>query len=200
MTDRPGALGQVASRIGALRVDIVSVEVHRERDSVVVDEFLLMVPPSPDGLVAMLRSEIEQVDGVKVEHVEQVDDGQINLTLTNLVWFELMTDDCDAAAQFYRNALGWRSEPMSPVGDQAYHLVFCREATTPVGGIVYSPRAARGTSPSGAVVYIGVADLDIAIGSFESAGGMVGSVTHTGDHSSAVVADPWGNRLGLWQS
>ncbi len=200
MSDRPGALGQVASRIGALRVDIVSVAVHRHGDGTVVDEFLLMVPDEPHGLEAMLVSEIEQVDGVTVESNLPVDDGRINLTLTNVVWFELLTDDCDAAAAFYANALGWRTEPVAPFGDGVYHVVFPNNGLTPAGGLVLNERSKRGTEASGSVVYVETPDLTAALASFEAAGGSVRTITNDVSHSSAVVADPWGNRVGLWQT
>ncbi len=200
MSDRPGALGQVASRMGALRADIVSVAVHRHADGIVVDEFLLMLPPEPHGLEEMLVSEIEQVDGVTVESHRPVDDGRITLTLTNVVWFELLTEDCDAAAAFYAEALGWRTEPMAPFGDDVYHVVFPNNGLTPAGGLVYSERAVRGTEASGAVVYVETPDLATALASFEAAGGSVRAITNDDPHSSAVVADPWGNRLGLWQT
>ncbi len=200
MSDRPGALGQVASRIGALRADIVSVEVHRRADGQVVDEFLLRLPDEPSNLEAMLVSEIEQVDGVKVESHQVVDDGRINLTLTNVVWFELLADDCDAAAAFYAEALGWRTEPIGPFGDGIYHMVFPGGGMTPTGGIVQSDRATRGSEAAGSVVYVETPDLDSALESVTAAGGEVRSVTRDDPHSSAVIADPWGNRLGLWQT
>ncbi|MEZ5378988.1 MAG: VOC family protein [Acidimicrobiales bacterium] len=200
MSDRPGALGQVASRIGSLRADIVSVAVHRHKDGIVVDEFLLMLPDEPFGLEEMLVAEIEQVDGVTVESHRLVDDGRINLTLTNVVWFELLSDDCDAAAAFYTEALGWRTEPVAPFGDGVYHVIFPNNGLTPAGGLVYSEKAARGSEAAGAVVYVETPDLDSALAAFEAAGGSVRTVTKDDPHSSAVVADPWGNRLGLWQT
>ncbi len=215
MADRPGALGQVASRIGALRADIISVAVHRRTGGIVIDEFLIDLPDDvidatdlDDGdeatgserLADLVCAEIEEVDGVKVESRWMVDDGQINLTLTNLVWFELLTDDCDAAGAFYTEALGWRTEPITPFGDGTYHVIFPNNGLTPAGGIVHYPKAIRGSAPAGAVVYVEVDDLDASLASFQAAGGVVRSTTREDPHSSAVVADPWGNRLGLWQT
>ncbi len=200
MADRPGALGQVASRIGALRADIVSVAVHRHDNGVVVDEFLLRLPDDSEGLVEMLKDEIEQVDDVMVETCYRVDDGTINLTLTNVVWFELLADDCEKASEFYRAALDWRTEPVSPIGDRAYHMIFAGHGVTPIGGIVHQPKAAYGSPAAGTVVYVEIPDLEAALASFEAAGGAIRVVTRESRNSSAVVADPWGNRLGLWQA
>lgn len=70
LSDRPGALGLVASRIGALRGDIVSIDVLERGDGVAIDEFAVNLP-SPAALDVMVR-EIEQVDGVSVEQVRVV--------------------------------------------------------------------------------------------------------------------------------
>jgi predicted enzyme related to lactoylglutathione lyase len=199
MVDRPGALGQVASRIGALRADIVSVTVHRQADGNVVDEFLLSLPDEPPGLVELLREEIEQVDDVRVESHQLVDDSVIGMSLTKLVWFELLADDCEAASSFYADALGWRTEPVTPLGEAAYHVIFTDAGLNPIGGIVQLDRAVAGSPPAGAVIYVETPDLERSLHSFEAAGGSIRSVTRDESHGSAVVADPWGNRLGLWQ-
>jgi hypothetical protein len=70
LPDRPGALGLVASRIGAVRGDIVGVDVLERGAEVAVDEFAVDLP-GPD-LVPTLVREIEEVDGVSVEEVRLV--------------------------------------------------------------------------------------------------------------------------------
>jgi hypothetical protein len=70
LPDRPGALGLVASRIGAVRGDIVGVDVLERSADVAVDEFALNLPDA--GLVPTLVREIEEVDGVSVEEVRAV--------------------------------------------------------------------------------------------------------------------------------
>lgn len=71
--DRAGALGQVASRIGALGGDIVEVEILEHRGGGAIDEFLVDLPGAvPVGLV---ESELGQVDGVSVENVIPADNG-----------------------------------------------------------------------------------------------------------------------------
>ena len=70
LPDRPGALGLVASRIGAVRGDIVGVDVLERGTEVAVDEFAVDLP-GPD-LVPTLVREIEEVDGVSVEEVRLV--------------------------------------------------------------------------------------------------------------------------------
>jgi hypothetical protein len=65
LPDRPGALGLVASRIGALGADIVGVDVLERSDHVAVDEFAISLPNV--DLVKLLVREIEEVDGASVE-------------------------------------------------------------------------------------------------------------------------------------
>ncbi len=70
LPDRPGALGLVASRIGAIGADIVGVDVLERSEHVAVDEFAVVIP-SIDLLKLLIR-EIEEVDGASVEQWEQV--------------------------------------------------------------------------------------------------------------------------------
>ena len=71
LPDRPGALGAVASRIGALGADIVGIDVLEQGDRVAVDEFAITLL-RPD-LIDLLAREIEEVDGVSVEAWRQVE-------------------------------------------------------------------------------------------------------------------------------
>lgn len=71
LSDRPGALGLVASRIGAVRGDIVAIDVLERGDSVAIDEFAVNLPDP--SVVEVLVREIEEVDGVSVEQVRVVD-------------------------------------------------------------------------------------------------------------------------------
>lgn len=70
LPDRPGALGQVASRIGAVRGDIVGVDVLECDGGVAIDEFAVNL--ADPELVPMLVREIEEVDGASVEEVRVV--------------------------------------------------------------------------------------------------------------------------------
>lgn len=70
LPDRPGALGQVASRIGAVRGDIVGVDVLECDGGVAIDEFAVNIAHA--DLVPILVREIEEVDGASVEEVRIV--------------------------------------------------------------------------------------------------------------------------------
>jgi prephenate dehydratase len=65
LPDRPGALGAVASRIGALGADITDVRVSSRRGGIAEDVFHLDLPEAGDvDTVGLLLAEIRQVDGV----------------------------------------------------------------------------------------------------------------------------------------
>ena len=70
LPDRPGALGAVASRIGAVRGDLVAVEVVEHRDGEAVDEFVVEL--ADEEHLSLLLSEICEVDGVSLQDVRPV--------------------------------------------------------------------------------------------------------------------------------
>jgi hypothetical protein len=67
LPDRPGALGAVASRIGAVRGDVVGIEILERGAGRAIDELAVQLPD--ESLVSLLVAEITQVDGVDVEDV-----------------------------------------------------------------------------------------------------------------------------------
>jgi hypothetical protein len=69
--DRPGALGAVASRIGAVRGDLVGIDILERGAGRAIDELLVELP---EDLVPLLISEVSQVDGVDVEDVRPAPD------------------------------------------------------------------------------------------------------------------------------
>jgi hypothetical protein len=71
LPDRPGALGLVASRIGAVDGDIVGIDVLERGENVAVDEFAVLL--RKDIALDLLVREIEEVDGASVEQVRKID-------------------------------------------------------------------------------------------------------------------------------
>lgn len=67
LPDRPGALGAVASRIGAVRGDVVGIEILERGAGRAIDELTVQLPDA--SVVGLLISEISEVDGVDVEDV-----------------------------------------------------------------------------------------------------------------------------------
>ena len=72
LPDRPGALGQVASRIGAVRGEIGGIEILERGAGRAIDELVVDLPEP--GLEDLLVHEIGQVDGVDVEEIRPVAD------------------------------------------------------------------------------------------------------------------------------
>lgn len=70
LLDRPGALGLVASRIGAVGGDIVAIDILQRTGGEAIDEFVVEL--DGDHLVQLLRHEILEVDGVTVEELREV--------------------------------------------------------------------------------------------------------------------------------
>jgi len=73
LPDRPGALGQVASRIGSVHADVVGIEILERGGGRAVDDLVVSLPS--DDLVDLLVREVTQVEGVDVEWVQAVDGG-----------------------------------------------------------------------------------------------------------------------------
>ena len=67
MPDRPGALGQVASRVGAVGGDVVGIDILERGAGRAIDELVVELPD--DDLVELLLTEMKQVDGVDVESI-----------------------------------------------------------------------------------------------------------------------------------
>jgi hypothetical protein len=82
MPDRPGALGQVASRIGAVRGDVLSIEVLEQGGGRAVDELTVALPDQE--LMPLLSAEIDAVDGVSVENIRVVDIDRTDASLAAL--------------------------------------------------------------------------------------------------------------------
>ncbi|MGZ4705427.1 MAG: hypothetical protein ACXWCM_11225 [Acidimicrobiales bacterium] len=64
MPDRPGALGQVASRVGAVGGDVVGIDILERGAGRAIDELV----------VELLIAEMQQVDGVDVESITPATD------------------------------------------------------------------------------------------------------------------------------
>jgi hypothetical protein len=72
LPDRPGALGQVASRIGSVHGDVTAIDILERGGGRVIDELVVALPESVS--VDLLAKEVGAVDGVAVEHVRAIGD------------------------------------------------------------------------------------------------------------------------------
>ena len=70
LPDRPGALGLVASRIGAVGGDIVAINILEREAGSAVDEFVVEIGRE---LIDLLQSEVHEVDGVSIVEIRAAD-------------------------------------------------------------------------------------------------------------------------------
>ncbi len=82
LPDRPGALGQVASRIGAVRGDVLGIEILEQGADRVIDELTVALPSVE--LMPLLTNEIDAVDGVSVEDIRTVELDRVDANLAAL--------------------------------------------------------------------------------------------------------------------
>ncbi|TIC81638.1 VOC family protein [Nocardioides sp. GY 10127] len=110
-------------------------------------------------------------------------------------WIELFTTDADAACRFYADLLGWTvGESSSEFG--GYRMLFLDG--TPIAGVM--PDDGSG-APSAWNTYLAVEDVEATVARVPDGGGTVlvppGTVADLGRF--AVLADPAGAVVGLWQ-
>jgi hypothetical protein len=68
--DRPGALGAVASRVGAVGGDVVGIDILERGAGRAIDE--LVIELADETRLPLLVTEVQQVDGVDVEDIRPV--------------------------------------------------------------------------------------------------------------------------------
>jgi uncharacterized protein len=87
------------------------------------------------------------------------------------VWYELMTTDMKAAESFYRNVVGWTTEPFPGAGQP--YTALNRSGNVGVGGIMNRPAEVK--APPFWAMYIAVPRLEEAVEHITRLGGK----THT---------------------
>lgn len=101
LPDRPGSLGLVATALGAVAADILSVDVVERAPGVAVDDLVVDIPSGrlPDALVSAAQA----VPGVRVESIRPYA-GALD-TQRELELVEAMTHDPSDAARVLVNGL-----------------------------------------------------------------------------------------------
>ena len=93
--DRPGALGHVASRIGAVRGDVVAIDILERGAGRAIDELVVTLPD--ESLVPLLVAEVGEVEGVDVEDVRPVAEPLPDARIDALETAALLVEQGDAA-------------------------------------------------------------------------------------------------------
>ena len=82
LPDRPGALGQVASRVGSVRGDVLAIEILEIGGGRVIDDLVVALPEASLG--DLMVTEVHAIDGVSVEHVRAIAGGHADATVLSL--------------------------------------------------------------------------------------------------------------------
>jgi predicted enzyme related to lactoylglutathione lyase len=113
-------------------------------------------------------------------------------------WVDTWQPDADGAMSFYTQVFGWDAENTMPAGVDGKHYM-CRVDGQDVAAIASRPGAAPEVTAW--TTYVWVDDVDAAVGRFQEAGGS--AVMEPFDALDggriAIVADPSGATLGIWQ-
>lgn len=115
------------------------------------------------------------------------------------VWHDLVTEDVDAARDFYRGLFGWNIENSREINGRDYLLAS-------IDGVYVAGILEAGLRPDGANVsrwlpYVSVADVDEAATAAAMAGGdIVASPRNVALGRVAAITDPEGAVIGLARS
>ncbi len=92
--DRPGALAAVAGRIGAVRGDLIGIDILERGGGRAIDELVVELPDH--SLVPLLLTEVGQVDGVDVEDIRAASDALHDARLDALETAAVLVEQVDA--------------------------------------------------------------------------------------------------------
>jgi predicted enzyme related to lactoylglutathione lyase len=106
------------------------------------------------------------------------------------LWYELMTTDMKAAESFYRNVVGWQTEPFDGAGQP--YTALNRDGGTAIGGVMKRPDDVK--APPFWAMYIGVPNLEEAVQKIKRLGGRehTGVIDIPNIGRMQMMADPQG--------
>ncbi|WP_116115012.1 VOC family protein [Austwickia chelonae] len=119
------------------------------------------------------------------------------------IWLDLMTDDVEGAKKFYGELFSWSfTDQGEDFGH--YQIISCGDHL--VGGLMSSYMGLDGpteepTGPTTWTIYLRTVDLDAALSRTGASGAKVvfGPMTVADHGRQAMVVDPAGAHLGLWE-
>jgi hypothetical protein len=165
--DRPGALGAVASRIGAVRGDLVGIDILERGGGRAIDELVVELPRV--DLVDLLVAEVSEVDGVDVEDVREAPEASVDPrldaleTAASLVAHAEVGSLLDALAR--RSLSDFQSDWAAIVDLDSFGSVVTVGAAPPaswLGAFVTGSRASMDPGPEGGPDDVAWADVDAA--------------------------------------
>lgn len=160
MPDRPGALGALASRIGAVGGDVVGIDILERGAGRAVDEVVIELPD--DDRLDLLLQEVHQVDGVDVEDLrpaaDALHDPRLDALETAAVLVGAPTAD-DAVAELCTHAVRTVGAAWGAVVDIELGATLVEEGDCPSGGWLSAFVAGSQTSARVADGATGPADV-----------------------------------------
>ncbi|HVL07047.1 MAG TPA: VOC family protein [Acidimicrobiales bacterium] len=114
-----------------------------------------------------------------------------------VAFFEVISAEPERAKSFYGELFGWQID--APPGMDGYALVDTGAGEGAIGGGI---GPSQGPGDAGVKIYVRVGDLDAYVARAEQLGAalLVPPMDLPGDFGRiAVVADPDGNAVGLWE-
>jgi len=122
---------------------------------------------------------------------------KINMSPGLISWNELVSNDLAGSREFYARMFDWSVEAM-PMSNGVYH--FMKVGDRPAAGLLQMPAEAKG-APTMWMPYITVTNLKEAVAKATSVGAKlckdITSIPNMG--SFAIINDPQGATLGLWE-
>lgn len=113
-------------------------------------------------------------------------------------WQDLTVDDAEERAEFYEAVVGWEAK-QHPMGEYDDFDMELQQAEKTMAGICHA-RGENADLPPEWLLYVAVADLDECIDAVRENGGSVVSEKRPDDgHPSAVIEDPGGAVLALFE-
>ncbi|MES2755222.1 MAG: VOC family protein [Pseudomonadota bacterium] len=112
------------------------------------------------------------------------------------IWYELLSSDADASKAFYQDVIGWTVHAADPTAGAMDYRMIDTGQNTFVGGLMQltDDMKAGGAKPTW-LFYLGVDDVDAAVGAIEAKGGgvLMPAFDLPGVGRMAFVHDPQGN-------
>ena len=120
------------------------------------------------------------------------------MTVGDFVWYDLVTTDPGGAVAFYRDVVGWKTQPF---GEGADPYLMWVGAQGPLGGVMaLPPSAAAMGAPPHWFAHVTVADVDATVERVKALGAKVykepADVPTVGRF--AIIADPQGASLSVF--
>lgn len=115
----------------------------------------------------------------------------------SVAWRDLTVDDAEAVRDFYVAVVGWRPEGVSMGEYDDWNMV--GPGGTPVAGVCHARGSNAGLPPVW-LLYLVVEDLDASLEAVREGGGeVVRPARAMGDARWAVIRDPAGAAVALWE-